>query len=84
MNRYVTKYNKKSDYYMVDLPTTDPMINIIHDTNKEAYQQHTGLPSNYLPTNHVLLPTQQHLQHPLQHRQVQQQNRRSNKLSEFC
>ena len=35
-NGYASKYNKKSDYYMVDPLREQPMI-VYHDTNDKTY-----------------------------------------------
>ena len=59
-NGYVSKYSNKSDLYVVDPPRDQPMT-IYHDINDKSYRQHTGAPSNYLPTQHVL-PSQQQYQ----------------------
>lgn len=63
-NGYVSKYNKQSDYYMVNPPRDNPAI--LHDTNDQTYRQNAGAPSNYLPTYNVLsIPPHQQQQHQL-------------------
>lgn len=58
----VSKYSKKSDYYMVDPPHDNPMI--LHDINDKTYRQNVGPPSNYLPTQSVLSSSTQQQLYP--------------------
>ena len=82
-NGYVSKYNKKSDYYMVDPPCKNPMI--FHDINYNIYRQNTGAPSNYLPTqqNFSQHPSQQRVGQPSVRRKNRKRKRNLNDLSEF-
>ena len=59
-NGYVSKYSKKSDYYMVDPPHDNPMI--LHDINDKTYRQNAGAPSYYLLTQSVLSSSTQQQQ----------------------
>ena len=43
-NGYVSKYNKKSDYYMVE-PLHEELM-IFHDINDKIYWQNAGAPLN--------------------------------------